>query len=148
MSSGFVILRCAACGTWNRVPVEKLGNHPICGRCRTALYFPTAPVNATTATFDKELSEWQELLLVEFWSTTCGYCRIVEPVVRDLARWKAGRLKIVMVNIQNELPLAQRFEAMATPTFIMFKQGRQLARIDGAPKEKIDLIRWVEQYLG
>jgi thioredoxin-like negative regulator of GroEL len=84
---------------------------------------------------------------VEFWSTTCGYCMMVEPVVRDLARWKAGRLKVVMVSIQNELDLARRFEAMATPTFILFRQGRQLARIDGAPKEKIDLVRWVDQYL-
>jgi thioredoxin 2 len=148
MPSGSVILRCSSCATLNRVPIEKLGNHPICGRCKTALRYPAVPVNATSATFDREMNEWQELLLVEFWSTTCGYCHMVEPVVRDLARWKAGRLKILLVNIQNELPLAQRFEAMATPTFIMFKQGRQLARIDGAPKEKIDLIRWVEQYLG
>jgi thioredoxin-like negative regulator of GroEL len=72
---------------------------------------------------------------------------MVEPVVRDLARWKAGRLKVLMVNIQQDLPLAQRFEAMATPTFILFRKGRQLARIDGAPREKIDMVRWVEQFL-
>jgi thioredoxin-like negative regulator of GroEL len=93
------------------------------------------------------MHDWQELLLVEFWSTTCGYCRMVEPVVRDLARWKAGRLKVLIVNIQEELSLAQRFEAMATPTFILFRNGRQLARIDGAPREKIDLVRWVDQFL-
>ena len=147
MPSTSVILRCSSCSTLNRVPADKLASLPICGNCKNALHYPAAPINATAATFDKEMNDWRELLLVEFWSPTCGYCQMVEPVVRDLARWKAGRLKILMVNIQNELPLAQRFEAMATPTFILFRNGRQLARIDGAPKEKIDMVLWVEQFL-
>ena len=147
MPSTSIILRCSSCSTLNRVPADKLASLPICGNCTNALHYPAAPINATAATFDKEMNDWRELLLVEFWSPTCGYCQMVEPVVRDLARWKAGRLKILMVNIQNELPLAQRFEAMATPTFILFRNGRQLARIDGAPKEKIDMVLWVEQFL-
>jgi thioredoxin 2 len=147
MPSSSVMVRCASCRTLNRVPADRLANHPVCGACKTALIYPAAPVAATTATFDREVSDWQELLLVEFWSETCGYCRMVEPVVRDLARWKAGRLKVLMVNIQHDLPLAQRYDAMATPTFILFRKGQQLARIDGAPKEKIDLVLWVEQFL-
>jgi len=147
MTSTSVILRCSSCGTLNRVPADKLASRPLCGKCRTGLIFPAAPISVSAAAFDKEMNDWQELLLVEFWSPTCGYCRMVEPVVRDLARWKAGRLKVLLVNIQQELPLAQRFEAMATPTFILFRKGRQLARIDGAPQEKIDLVLWVEQFL-
>jgi thioredoxin 2 len=147
MPSATVILRCSSCGTLNRVPGEKLTSRPLCGKCKAVLHYPDAPVNVTAASFDREMNDWQELLLLEFWSPTCGYCRMVEPVVRDLARWKAGRLKVLMVNIQRELPLAQRFEAMATPTFILFRKGRQLARIDGAPKEKVDMVLWVEQYL-
>jgi len=72
---------------------------------------------------------------------------MVEPVVNDIARWKAGMLKVLKVDVQSELPLAQRFQAMATPTFILLRNGQQLARIDGAPQEKIDLVRWVEQFL-
>jgi thioredoxin 2 len=131
----------------NRVPLEKLSSQPICGKCRTALSFPTAPINATVATFDRELNDWPEALLVEFWSTTCGYCRMVEPVVRDLAAWRAGRLKVLLVHIETETPVARRFDVMATPTFILFRGGRQVARIDGAPQEKIDLVRWVDQHL-
>ena len=147
MPGSSVILRCPSCGTLNRVPVDRLSSRPKCGNCRTSLRYPDAPVSAGAATFDREMHDWQELLLVEFWSTTCGYCRMVEPVVHDLARWKAGRLKVLMVNIQEELSLAQRFEAMATPTFILFRNGRQPARIDGAPREKIDLVRWVDQFM-
>jgi thioredoxin 2 len=145
--SSSVILRCTSCGTLNRVPIDRLGSRPVCGSCKTALRYPDAPINATSVTFDREVNEWRELLLVEFWSTTCGYCRMVEPVMRDIARWRAGRLKVLLVNIENELPLARRFEAMATPTFILFRQGRQLARIDGAPREKLDMVRWVDQFL-
>jgi thioredoxin 2 len=147
VSSGSVILPCQSCRTLNRVPADKLANHPRCGRCKSPLSFPSGPVNATAASFDREANDWQELLLVEFWSMTCGYCRMVEPVVRDLAAWRAGRVKVLLVDIQAELPLAQRFGVMATPTFILFRKGQQIARIDGAPKEKIDLLRWVDQYL-
>ena len=145
--SGSVILPCQSCRTLNRVPVEKLAGRPLCGRCHGAVTFPNAPVRATTATFDREAGDWQELLLVEFWSVTCGYCRMVEPVVRDLAAWRAGRIKVLLVDIQAELPLAQRYGVMATPTFILFRKGQQIARIDGAPKEKLDLVRWVDQHL-
>ncbi len=148
MQTGTVILRCPSCRTLNRVPADRLVSHPVCGSCRSPLRFPSAPVNAAAADFDRELNDWPEAVLVEFWSPTCGYCRMVEPVVRDLAAWRAGRLKVLLVNIENDLPLARRFQAMATPTFILFRNGRQLGRIDGAPREKIDLVRWVDQLLG
>ena len=147
MPSSSVILRCPSCRTLNRVPVDKLASRPICGTCKTGLRFPSAPINATTASFDREVNDWPGTLLLEFWSITCGYCRMVEPVVNDIARWKAGMLKVLKVDVQSELPLAQRFQAMATPTFILLRNGQQLARIDGAPREKIDLVRWVEQFL-
>jgi thioredoxin 2 len=147
MSSNSAILRCPSCRTLNRVAVEKLSSHPICGNCKAVLSFPSAPINATTASFDREVNDWPGALLLEFWTTTCGYCRMVEPVVNDIARWKAGLLKVIKVDVQHELSVAQRYQAMATPTFVLLRNGQQLARIDGAPREKIDLVRWVEQYL-
>jgi thioredoxin 2 len=147
MPSTSVILRCSSCRTLNRVPLEKLSSHPVCGKCRTALAFPTSPINATVSSFDRETNEWPEALLVEFWSTTCGYCRMVEPVVNDIASWRAGRLKVLKVNIETETAVARRFDVMATPTFILLRADRQVARIDGAPQEKIDLVRWVDQHL-
>lgn len=147
MPAGSVILPCPSCSTLNRVPVDRLADRPHCGRCTAVIAFPSTPVTATTASFDRETTDWQELLLVEFRSVTCGYCRMVERVVADLAAWRAGRVKVLLVDIQAEPRLAQRFGVMATPTFILFRKGQQLARIDGAPKEKLDLIRWVDQHL-
>ncbi|MDA8101294.1 MAG: thioredoxin domain-containing protein [Nitrospiraceae bacterium] len=142
-----VILRCPSCRTLNRVPQEKLSGHPHCGQCRNVITFPTRPVNATAASFDREVSDWPEAVFVEFWSVTCGYCRMVEPVVNDIAAWRAGRLKVLKVDIQAEFSLAQRYSVMATPTFILFKNGQQVDRIDGAPREKIDLVAWVDRHL-
>ena len=142
-----VLLRCRSCKTLNRVPADKLAGGPLCGQCKTPLSFPDQPVNATTASFDQAVNEWPEFTLVEFWAKWCGYCRMVEPVVNDLASWKAGRMQVLKVDVDAEPALAQRFHVKATPTIIMYRNGQQLGRIDGAPKEKLDLVRWVDQFL-
>jgi thioredoxin 2 len=147
MSNGSVILRCTSCRTLNRVHSEKLSAHPLCGQCKASLDFPRAPVAATAATFDREIFDWPEYALLEFWAKWCGYCRMVEPVVNDVAAWHAGRLKVVRVDIDAEPVLARRFAVKATPTFIVFKNGTQVARMDGAPKEKLDLVQWLDQFL-
>lgn len=148
MPSDAILLRCTSCRTLNRVPVVKLKSSPVCGQCKVPLRFPAQPTNATTASFDQEVNDWPEFALVEFWAKWCGYCRTVEPVVNDLAAWKAGKLKIMRVDVDAEPALARRFVVKATPTFIMYRNGQQLARIDGAPKEKLDLVRWIDQFLG
>ena len=147
MPNGPVILRCKACWTLNRVPAERLSAQPVCGQCKTALEFPRTPVTATAATFERELFDWPEYALLEFWAKWCGYCRMVEPVVNDLASWRAGRLKVIKVDIDAEPDLAKRFMVKATPTFIMFRNGTQIARMDGAPKEKLDLVQWIDQFV-
>ncbi len=144
---GPVILRCPVCRTLNRVPFEKLGAHPACGQCKTPIDFPRAPFSATASTFERELYDWPEYVLLEFWAKWCGFCRAAEPVVNDLAAWRAGRLKVVKVDVDAEQDLARRFTVKATPTFILFKNGTQLARMDGAPKEKLELVQWLDRFM-
>lgn len=147
MSDNIVLIRCESCRALNRVPVDKLPAKPVCGACKRPLAVPTHPIDATAALFDAALADWPETVLVEFWAKWCGYCRIIEPVVTDLAAWNAGRLKVLRVDVDAEPGLAGRFTVKATPTFILFRSGVQLARLDGAPKEKIDLIQWVDKFL-
>ncbi len=142
-----VIIRCKACRTLNRVPAEKLAAQPACGQCRAALDFPRAPVTATAATLDRELSDWPEYALLEFWAKWCGFCRMVEPVVNDIASWRAGRLKVIRVDVDAEPDLARRFAVKATPTFVLYRNGTQIARLDGAPKEKLDLVQWIDRFV-
>lgn len=147
MSNDSVMLRCPSCRTLNRVQAEKLKERPLCGQCKTPLTFPAKPVTATAATFEREVFDWPEAVLVEFWAKWCGYCRMVEPVVNDLAAWRAGTLKVVRVDVDEEQALAKQFNVRATPTFVLYRGGRQLARMDGAPKEKLELVQWVDRFL-
>jgi thioredoxin 2 len=147
MADSSVLIRCGSCRTLNRVPLKKLKSHPVCGQCKTLLEFPREPVNATAATFEREIFDWPEFVLLEFWAKWCGFCRMVEPVVSDIASWNAGLLKVVRVDVDAEPGLARRFMVKATPTFVVYKNGTQIARMDGAPKEKIELVQWVDQIL-
>jgi len=147
MQTDSILIRCGSCGTLNRLPAGRINESPHCGQCKARLTFPAQPVAASLAAFDRELSEWPETVLVEFRAKWCGYCRMLDPVVNDIAKWRAGRLKVLQIDVDEEPSLAHRFTVHATPTFILFRNGVQLARMDGATKEKIDLIRWVDSSL-
>jgi thioredoxin 2 len=144
MQNNPIIIRCAECRTLNNVPAEKLANRPFCGQCKKPLAVPNHPVTASAANFDRELNDWPEFALVELWAKWCGYCRTVEPIVNDVAAWRTGKLKVLKIDVDAEPALARRFSVKATPTFILYRNGKQLARMDGAPKEKIDLVQWID----
>lgn len=142
-----LLLRCAACNAVNRVPADKLAAHPHCGQCKAILTYPNAPITATVTTFDREISSWPGFVLVEFWATWCGFCQMIEPVVNDMARWKAGRLKVLKIEVDKEQALSNRFTVRATPTFLFYRNGQEIGRMDGAPKEKIEFVQWVERMM-
>lgn len=148
MPNNPVLLRCRSCRTLNRVPSDKLAQHPVCGQCKTPLSFPSAPSNATTASYDQQVNDWPEILLAEFWAKWCGYCRKIEPFINDLAVKRTGRLKIIRIDVDAEPALASRFTIKATPTFILYRNGRQLGRLDGAPAQDIELEYWIDRTIG
>jgi thioredoxin len=99
----------------------------------------------TAASYDQQVNDWPEILVAEFWAKWCGYCRQVEPYINDLAARRAGSLKIIRVDVDAEQPLARRFTIKATPTFILYRNGRQLARMDGAPQQQSELENWIDR---
>jgi thioredoxin 2 len=139
-----VLLRCRSCRTLNRVPADKLAIHPVCGQCKTPLEYPHEPVNVTAASFDQQVADWPGFLLAEFWAKWCGYCRAVEPFVAELAARRAGRLKVIRIDVDAEPSLARRYQIKATPTFILFNSGRLISRLDGAPAKHEDLAHWLD----
>jgi thioredoxin 2 len=149
MSDNSAVIRCDICRQLNRVPLEKikLVSKPLCGNCKSALDIPQEPVWAKRGTFDRVISSWAETLLVEFTATMCVHCKIVDPVVNELAREKAGKLKVLKVDTETDEYLKQRFQVEKTPTFLLYKNGVELYRVDGAPKDKTDLAKWVHNII-
>ena len=141
------VLRCYNCLTLNRVPQDKLLQKPVCGSCKTVLEFPNKPIWAKSDGFDRAVAYWPETLLVVFTTPLCMYSKIVDPVLNDLALRKAAKLKIMKVDIEKDRYLEQRFKIEKTPTFIIFKNGVKIIRVDGAPKDKNDLVRWIDNLI-
>ncbi len=142
-----VIIRCKSCKTLNRVPINKLQAQPVCGQCKTLLDVPRDPIHVTSASYDQQVHDWPEFLLAEFWAKWCGYCRMMEPFITELAKKRAGRLKIIKIDVDAEPDLSRRFTIKATPTFILYHNGVQINRFDGAPRQNIVLEDWLDQNL-
>jgi thioredoxin 2 len=142
-----ITVRCGNCLTLNRVPQDRLGSGPRCGSCKSVIEVPRQPVQGKAANFDRDVSYWPETLLVMFWSPWCLYCKIYEPLVAELAREKAGLLKVLKIDTEAEAYLAKRLTVEKTPTFLVYKNGVFAVRMDGAPKEKSDFQSWIDNLL-
>lgn len=101
-------------------------------------------IQLTAANFEAEVLKSQIPVLVDFWAPWCGPCRMLAPLVEELAREKAGIVKVGKVNVDEAPDLAAKFGIMSIPTLILFKNGQQAAQSVGLVS-KDDLARFVAQ---
>jgi thioredoxin 2 len=120
-------LTCAGCGKKNKIRPSERGS-PHCGACGEPLPWL---VDATDATFAFE-ARASVAVLVDLWAPWCGPCRVVGPMLENLAREYAGRIKVVKVNVDENPGLSQQFGATSIPTMIVIKGDRVVDRIVGA----------------
>jgi len=121
------ILTCANCGTRNSIAPSERGS-PHCGNCGKLLPWL---VNADALIFVVE-TRASPTVVVDLWAPWCGPCRIVGPILEELARDYAGRLKVVKVNVDENQGLAVKYDAMSIPTMIVMRDGEVVDRIVGA----------------
>ena len=143
------VIKCPSCGANNRVPAEKLraGLEPICGRCKSSLAVSAHPVTVTDANFAQEVEESPLPVLLDIWAPWCGPCRMIAPVIEQLAGELAGRVKVAKLNSDENQMTASRYNVRSIPTLLVLKDGKEIDRIVGAlPKQEI--LRRLEGALG
>lgn len=136
------IVTCSNCQTNNRVPVASTG-HPRCGKCKSPLPWV---VDAGDSDFDEIADQATLPVLVDVWAPWCGPCRMVTPVLEQLASEMAGQIKLVKVNADEAPRLSQRFEAQAIPTLLVMKGGQVVEKQVGAASAPV-LRKWVHEAL-
>ena len=100
----------------------------------------------TDATFDEEVGASELPLLVDFWAEWCGPCRMVAPVLEQIAAENAGRIRVAKVDVDDAPGVARRYEIMSIPTLMVFKDGVAKKRLVGA-KGKSQLLTELAEFL-
>ena len=136
---------CPHCHAVNRVPARRLGDRPVCGRCREAL-FAGVPFALDAAHFDAHALRADVPLVVDFWAPWCGPCLTMAPAYAQAAAILEPQVHLAKIDTEAEPALGARFGIRSIPTLAVFLHGRELARQAGAlPAQAI--VQWVRQQL-
>ena len=138
------VVTCRNCGTKNRVDLEQASKIAKCGKCGTPLQPGKAafeegkPLVLTDSTFQSAIMESDRPILIDAWAPWCGPCRMVAPIMEELAAEAKGRYRIAKLNVDENPRTASQFQIQSIPTMLVFKNGNLVDRIVGAqPKPAI-----------
>lgn len=133
--------RCAACGGVNRVSPERLGDRPTCGRCKAPLDLEAHPVDVSDDALERLVRSSPVPVLVDFHATWCGPCKMVAPLVADLARERAGRLIVVKVDTDRHQRVAGQVGLQGVPTFALFRGGNLVkVEVGALPRPRLEAL--------
>lgn len=126
---------CAACGTTNFFPLAARGKTVVCGRCKSPLPEPGTVLEPNGDGILKLFHNSSLPVLADFYSTTCGPCHMMHPVVERLAARRAGEIVVVRINVEYHQDLAREFGVQGVPTFVVVHKGAERGRQVGAADE-------------
>jgi thioredoxin 2 len=136
------IVSCPKCGQANRIPAVGSGKKAVCGKCGTALG-GGHPVVLTDATFANAIRSGA--YLVDFWAAWCGPCRMIAPIIDELARERSD-VTFAKLNVDENPRTASQFGVQGIPLLIFFQNGKEAGRVVGAvPKGQIEAA--IQRYL-
>jgi thioredoxin 2 len=147
LDSKGIVAGCSHCGQQNRVAYEKLGETVRCGKCQAALRPPSTPIDVPSLeVFDAVTVHSAMPVVVDYWASWCGPCRMVAPELEKIALQHAGNWLVVKVDTERLPELSARYHIQSIPMLAVFHHGHEKARTVGARPAK-DILAFINEAL-
>ena len=139
-----MIQQCPSCGKKNRIPPQHLADTGRCGACKNELPPIAEPIDADAAIFDEIVNGARVPVLIDFWAAWCGPCRMAAPEVKKVAADMAGKAIVLKVDTEKETAIAERFNVMSIPNFVVMKNGRSVFQQPGLA-DHTQMAAWLKR---